>query len=112
MLGLNLENTTSNDFQITLTARYLTYGLLTSGSELRLDGTLGSNPAAGVEFYQPLAASRFIAPSAQIFTGTERSLVDDRIVASYGMTTSRLALTLGANLGRKSDVRVGAYWVR
>jgi NTE family protein len=111
MLGLNLENTTSNDFQITLTARYLTYGLLTSGSELRLDGTLGSNPAAGVEFYQPLAASRyFIAPSAQIFTGTERSLVDDRIVASYGMTTSRLALTLGANLGRKSDVRVGAYW--
>ena len=111
MLGLNLENTTSSDFQITLTARYLTYGLLTSGSELRLDGTLGSNPAAGVEFYQPLAASPiFVAPSARIFTGTERTLVDDQIVASYGVTTSRLAFSAGANLGRKSDVRVGVYW--
>ena len=111
MLGLNIENTTSSDFQITLTARYLTYGLLTSGSELRLDGTLGSNPAAGIEFYQPLAASPyFVAPSARIFTGTERTLVDDQIVASYGVTTSRLAFSAGANLGRKSDVRVGAYW--
>ena len=45
MLGLNLENTTSSNFRITLTARYLAFGVLTSGSEVRLDGTLGSNPA-------------------------------------------------------------------
>jgi NTE family protein len=111
MLGLNLENTTSSDFQITLAARYLTYGLLTSGSELRLDGTLGSNPAAAIAFYQPLAASPFfVAPSARIFTDTERSLVDDQIVARYGVTTSRLALDAGANLGPRSDVRFGGYW--
>ena len=46
MLGLNLENTTSTDFRISIAARYLAYGVLTSGSELRIDGTLGSYPAA------------------------------------------------------------------
>src|SRR5262249_35621146 len=49
MLGLNLENTTSSDFRITATARYLTFDLVGSGSELRLDGTVGSNPGAAVE---------------------------------------------------------------
>ena len=44
MLGVNLENTTSNDFRITLTGRYLAFDLVGSGSELRLDGSLGSNP--------------------------------------------------------------------
>ena len=31
MLGLNLENTTSSDFRITATARYLAFGVLTLG---------------------------------------------------------------------------------
>ena len=111
MLGLNLENTTSNDFQTTLTARYLTYGVLTSGSEIRIDGTLGSNPGAAIELYQPIASTPlFVAASARIFNRTERSLSEDRIVAQYGVTTSRLQLDAGANLGRRSDVRVGAYW--
>ncbi len=110
MLGLNLENTTSNDFQITLTARYLTYGLPTSGSEIRIDGTLGSNPGAAVELYQPIASSPlFVAASAGVFNRTERSLAEDRIVAQYSVTTSRLQFDAGANLGRRSDVRLGIY---
>ncbi|MEO0799904.1 MAG: hypothetical protein AAFY53_11945, partial [Pseudomonadota bacterium] len=40
-LGVNLENTTSQDFRITATARYLAFDLGGSGSELRIDGTLG-----------------------------------------------------------------------
>ena len=39
MLGVNLENTTSSDFNITATGRYLAYGVPTSASELRVDGT-------------------------------------------------------------------------
>lgn len=35
MLGVNLENTTSNDFTFQLAARYLTFDLAGSGSELR-----------------------------------------------------------------------------
>ena len=111
MLGLNLENTTSNDFQITLTGRYLTYGLLTSGSEIRIDGTLGSNPGAAFAFYQPIASSPlFVGAAGRIFNRTERSLSEDRIVAQYGVATSRLHLDAGVNLGRRSDVRIGAYW--
>ena len=41
MLGINLENTTSSDFRITATARYLAFDTVGSGSELRVDGTLG-----------------------------------------------------------------------
>ena len=41
MLGLNLENTTSEDFRVTFTGRYLAFDVLGSGSELRIDGTLG-----------------------------------------------------------------------
>jgi NTE family protein len=111
MLGLNLENTTSSDFQISLTGRYLAYGLVTSGSELRIDGTLGSNPAAAVELYQPVASSPFfVAASAGVFDRTERTLDEDQIVARYGILTSRVAVDGGVNLTRESDVRVGAYW--
>ena len=47
MLGLNLENTTSEDFRVTFTGRYLAFDVLGSGSELRIDGTLGSDPGLG-----------------------------------------------------------------
>ena len=35
MLGVNLENTTSSDFRITATARYLAFDIVGSGSELQ-----------------------------------------------------------------------------
>jgi NTE family protein len=110
MLGVNLENTTSSDFSVSASARYLAYGLLTSGSELRLDGTIGSLPAAGVEFYQPVGATPlFAAPFASVTSDAAFNLAEDRILAKYGITTSRVGLNVGVNLGRHSDVRVGAY---
>ncbi|MEZ5287490.1 MAG: patatin-like phospholipase family protein [Vicinamibacterales bacterium] len=114
MLGLNLENTTSTDFRVTATARYLAYGVVTSGSELRMDGTLGSNPAAGLHFYQPIAATPlFVAPSATLSTEDATNSTDDRILARYGITTYRGGADVGVNLGAFSDLRVGAYlaWV-
>lgn len=110
MLGLNLENTTSDDFNISLTGRYLTYDLLGSGSELRIDGTLGSDPAAGFEFYKPvLATTLFVAPYGAIANRTFNIIEDDAVVARYGTVSSRLGVNLGANLGRVSDVRLGVY---
>ena len=43
MLGGYLENTTSSDFRIAATARYLSFDSVGSGSELRIDGTIGSD---------------------------------------------------------------------
>ncbi len=65
MLGVNLENTTSNDFRLTATARYLAFDVGGSGSELRLDGTIGSDPGVGAEWYRPFGRSPvFVAPYA------------------------------------------------
>ena len=100
MLGLNLENTTSSAFRITATARYLAFGVLTSGSELRIDGTLGSDPAVGGEFYQPIASSAFfIAPYAGVTTSTFNVVDDDQLVAQYDQVFSRAGANLGVNLG-------------
>jgi len=110
MLGVNLENTTSSDFRITLTARYLAFDLLGSGSELRVDGTIGSDPSAAFEFYRPIRRSPFfVAPYAAVGKSSLDFVVDDAVAARYGSTFSRVGLNLGSNLGRQSDVRVGAY---
>ncbi len=110
MLGVNLENTTSSDFRITMTGRYLAFGVLGSGSELRVDGTLGSDPLAWIELYQPVRSSPlFVAPYAGIGKTATDFVQDDAVIARYGQTYSRIGLNLGSNLGRQSDIRLGAY---
>ena len=65
MLGLNLENTTSEDFRVTFTGRYLAFDVLGSGSELRIDGTLGSDPGLAFTYYRPFGGSPlFVEPYA------------------------------------------------
>jgi NTE family protein len=110
MLGLALENTTSSDFRITATARYLAFDLAGSGSELRVDGTIGSDPSAAAELYLPFGPSPlFAAPYAGIGSVTLNAIDDDTVIARYGQTVARIGLNVGANLGARSDVRVGAY---
>ncbi len=65
MLGMNLENTTSSDFRITVTARYLAFDTVGSGSEWRIDGTVGSDPTLATELYRPIGPTPlFVAPYA------------------------------------------------
>jgi NTE family protein len=110
MMGLNLENTTSEDFRMTLTARYLGYDIVGSGSELRVDGTLGSDPGLAFALYKPLGRSAlFAAPYAGIAYRTFNLIQDDAVVASYRQQLTRAGLDLGVNLGRLSDLRIGAY---
>jgi NTE family protein len=110
MLGLNLENTTSDDFRITLTGRYLSFGVLGSGSELRVDGTLGSDPGAAFELYQPvISSSLFVTGFAGVMKQSLDFVEDDAVTARYGQTITRAGFTVGSNLGRRSDIRLGAY---
>ena len=57
MLGVNLENTTSDDFRVQIAGRYLAFDVGGSGAELRIDGVLGSDPSAGFSD-RPIAGSR------------------------------------------------------
>jgi NTE family protein len=112
MLGLNIENTTSSDFRTTAAARYLAFDTVGSGSELRVDGTAGSDPAFGLELYRPISSTPFfVAPYAGVGR-TTFNFVDndgDAVVARYRRTRTRLGLSVGVNLGPRSDVRASAY---
>ena len=54
MLGISLQNTTTDDFAFQLAARYLTFDVAGSGSELRVDGAVGAQPNVGAELYRPI----------------------------------------------------------
>ena len=110
MLGLNLQNTTSSDFNIAATARYLAFDIGGSGSELRVDATIGTNPSAVFEWYRPIGSTPlFIAPYAGVRKLTFNFVNNDEVVARYGQTKARAGITVGVNLGAKSDLRVDSY---
>jgi len=110
MLGVNLENTTSSDFRTTITARYLAFDVIGSGSEWRIDATVGSDPSLATELYRPIGRSPlFVAPYAGVGRRTFNVIDDDAVIARYLQTVSRVGLNAGVNLGAQSDVRVGAY---
>ena len=110
MLGVNLENTTSSDFRITATGRYLAFDTVGSGSELRVDGTVGSDPSLGIELYRPIGPTPlFVAPYAGVGRMTFDLIADDAVVARYRERQARVGLNAGVNLGAHSDLRVGAY---
>jgi NTE family protein len=110
MLGLTLENTTSNDFRISASARYLAFDPVGSGSELRIDGTIGSDASVAAELYRPIASTPlFLAPYAGVVTTTFDVIEEDAVIARYRQTIPRLGVNAGVNLGPRSDMRVGAY---
>jgi NTE family protein len=109
MLGLNLENTTSDDFRLTLTARYLAYDPLGPRSELRIDGTIGSDPGLAMALYRPLRGVRCSCLRTGIVSRTLNLIQDDAIVRAIESKLSRAGADVGVNLGRLSDLRVGAY---
>jgi len=108
MLGVNLENTTSDQFQLSLTGRYLRFDVLGSGSELRLDAIVGADPGLVAALYQPIWRALFVVPHAGVSNRTFNLIADDEIVARYSQTVSNVGAQIGVNLGRDSDLRLGA----
>ncbi|PWT80620.1 MAG: hypothetical protein C5B57_11975 [Blastocatellia bacterium] len=113
MLGLNLENTTSSDFRISVTGRYLAFDVVGSGSELRVDGTIGSDPSVAVELYRPIGSTPlFVSPYAGVGKTTFNFIEDGAVIAQYGQTIDRVGVNGGVNIGAQSDLRVGVYFGR
>jgi NTE family protein len=108
MLGISLENTTTDEFAFQLAARYLTFDVLGSGSELRIDGAVGAHPSVGAELYRPVGSTPlFGAALAGAESRTLNFIQDDAIVAQYDEVRLFAGLDVGANLGRDSEVRAG-----
>ena len=111
--GASLENTTGNEFRFSLAGRYLSYDVLGSGTEARLDAAIGSDPGLGVAWYRPIGSSRvFIEPNAGVEAQTLSFIQDDRTVATYRQTRSSLGTDIGVNVGRLEDIRLGLDWSR
>jgi NTE family protein len=108
MLGVNLENTTSDQFTAQLAARYLAFDVGGSGAELRIDGAVGSNPSIGAAWYRPITRSRVFG---RLYTGSQKQafnfFVDDNIVASYTERRLFAGGDVGVNTGRVSEVSGG-----
>ena len=101
MLGLNLENTTSDDFSVTLTARASPTTSSDPGPSCGSTARSVRIPSLGVELYKPIGATPFfVAPYAGIVDRTLSVIADDALVAKYGETLSRIGLNVGMNLGR------------
>jgi NTE family protein len=107
MLGVSLQNTTSDEFAFQLAARFLAFDVLGSGSELRLDGAVGVQPRIGAELYRPIGRSPlFVAATALANDTTLNFISDDTIVAKYGEVRAGGGLGVGVNLGRYDEVRL------
>jgi NTE family protein len=110
MIGFTLENTTSDSFGVSLSARYLNFDLPFPGAELRLDGSVGSDPFIGMEWYQPLGKKPlFFAPYGGITKQTYNFVEDESVVARYDQVFLKAGVNVGVNLGAFSDIRLGAY---
>jgi NTE family protein len=108
MLGLNLENRTSSDFRVQLAARYLSFDVLGSGSELRVDGTIGSDPYAAFSLHRPIFGRRvFVRPYAAAMLNTLDFVEDDRIVAQYRVQHQFAGADLGVSVARETEVSGG-----
>jgi NTE family protein len=110
MLGISLQNTTTDDFAFRLAARYLTFDVAGSGSELRVDGTAGAEPSVGAELYRPFGRTAlFAAGTAGARRKTLSFVTDDVVTARYNEDRVGVGFDVGANLGRDSDVRFGVW---
>ena len=83
MLGLNVENTTSEAFSVQIAGRYLAFDVAGSGSELRVDAGLGADPSVATALYQPLAGTpMFVRGLAGAGQRTFNFVQDGAVVAA------------------------------
>ncbi len=108
MLGLNIANTTSEDFRVQLAARYLTFDKVGSGSELRIDGALGADPNLAASLYKPFGRSAlFVRPTVGAIARGFNVVSDGAVVADYRETRAWFSADLGVNLSRESELTGG-----
>jgi NTE family protein len=113
MVGINLENLTSNDFRAQIGGRYLAFDVLGSGSEMRIEGMIGSDPSARFSLYRPLFGTRLFTRTD---VGAEKNTIDfiqdDVAVAAYKQRRLFAGADLGVNLSPVTEVTGGLRFAR
>lgn len=108
MLGISLENTTGNEFRFGLGGRYLAFDTIGSGSELRIDANIGSDPSLALALYKPIWTSRlFVEPFAGVGSETFSVIQDGHTAATYQRTRATLGADAGVSISRIDEARAG-----
>ena len=110
MLGVNLENTTSNSFGAQLSGRYLAFDVLGSGAELRIDAAIGSNPHAGFSWYRPLFKTRLFTRLSGAIERNTLDFIDEGFsIGEYRLTRQFGGGEFGLNTSRISELTAGLW---
>jgi NTE family protein len=108
MLGVHIDNATTDVFAFQLAARYLAFDAVGRGSELRLDGAIGSRPHIAAELVEPLfGTALFGALSAGLLRHEIQFARDGDIFAQYEEVRGTVGLDAGVDLGRSDELRIG-----
>jgi NTE family protein len=103
-----LSNVDSSSFAVNLAGRVTAYDWVGVGSEVRLDGVIGTRQGVGAEVWRPLGESRlFVAPRVYFLRSGRNGYVDERFVAEYRFKRFGGGVDLGVNAGRNAEIRVG-----
>jgi NTE family protein len=110
-LGISLENTTGNEFRFGLGGRYLAFDVLGSGTELRIDANIGSDPSVAAAWYRPLFGSAFFFEPILGVRSQTLSVIDEgHTTAAYTRTGLGVQGDIGLNAGRLDEIRGGARY--
>jgi len=104
-----LESDRKNGSDFSLRAAYQRTALNRLGGQLLVNGQIGSEPGVDAEYYQPLDPRQnwFIEPSVHYASRSAPAYQDNRKVAEYDVSTVRLELAGGVNLGSLGQMRLG-----
>lgn len=103
-----LSNVDSSSFAVNLAGRVTAYDWVGVGSEVRIDGVLGTRQGIGAEIWRPIGESRvFIAPRVSFIRSGRNGYDDDVFVAEYRFKRAGAGVDLGVNAGRNAEFRVG-----
>ena len=108
LVSPELTNVSSSTFSVNLGGRVVAYDWVGTGSEVRMDGVVGTRRALGFEVWRPMGKTPiFVAPRAYYQQGPRNGYVDERLVAEYRFTRAGGGLDLGIAAGRHAEVRLG-----
>ncbi|MCI0611755.1 patatin-like phospholipase family protein, partial [bacterium] len=107
-VALELNNTSTDELDVNLRGRVTLMDIGSQGSEVRLDGSLGSETSiAGEYFYRVSSGNFFVAPRAFTQKTKLNLFLDEEQIAQYSIREYAVAADVGYEFGTTDQIRLG-----